>query len=129
MAKLKKYVREFPYYIARDYGPKEKYDLAAIEGTFTKYKFPEKGKHYAYVMFSDEEGFEKLFNSYSEIKSYNHYRQKIADKYFNGNSQFLFHDLILKTRFPASVSIHENLDGMLCYDFVDSTGSESFDGF
>jgi len=127
MAKLKKYVRDFPFYIARDYGPNEIYDLGAIEATFDKYKFPEKGKHYAYAMFSDDEGFEKLFGSYSEIKSRQHYRQKIADKYFNGNHQFTFHDLILKTRFLANISIYENLDGGLSYGFLGISASPGYE--
>ena len=120
MAKLKKYVREFPYYIARDYGPKENYDLEAIEATFDKYKFPEKGKHYAYAMFSDDDGFQKLFDNYSEIKSRQHYRQKIADKYFNGNAQFSFYDLMLKTRFTHCVNIFTDKDGKREYVLEDT---------
>jgi hypothetical protein len=129
MAKLKKYVREFPYYIARDYGPKEKYDLAVIESIFTKYKFPEKGKHYAYVMFSDEKSFQKLFDSYSEIKSYNHYREEIAEKFFGGISDFKFIDLIKKTRYLRCVTVIENSDGTYEYDIRDSPDSAMGAGY
>ncbi|MFK7814931.1 MAG: DUF6559 family protein, partial [Gammaproteobacteria bacterium] len=63
MAEMKKYVREFPYYIARDFGVKEIYDLGEIETIFDKYKFAPDDKHYAYAMFADDNGFDYLFSS------------------------------------------------------------------
>jgi hypothetical protein len=119
MSEMKKYVREFPFYIARDFGAKEIYDLGEIETTFDKYKFPLDSKHYAYAMFADNNGFEKLFSTYNDIKTSQSYREEIADKFFEGNSDFKFYDLIKKTRFRANVTIYKDINDEICYELID----------
>jgi len=121
--KLRKYVSEFPYYVARDNGAAEEYELGLIERVVDKYQFPEKYKHFAYAMFTNDEGFQQVFGSYKEIQSRQFYRDEIASKHFDGNSHFQFLDLIKKTRFLRCVTVIENPDGTFSYDIRDTPDS------
>ena len=76
-------------------------------------------------MFTNEEGFNKVFSTTRGVRSWQFYREKIAHKYFNGNLNFKFDDLIRKSRFIGAITITKNPDGSLKYIISDNLDSSA----
>lgn len=100
--RLEKVVKELPFYMGRDIKPKEKYNTMQILRIFNKYKFNQNYLAYAFALLSDESEYNKVLDKENKY-SYSRLRSEIALKYFNGNSNFNYNDLMNITKFKGQV--------------------------
>ena len=121
--RLDKVVRELPFYMGRDVGPKLEYDSKQILRIFNKYRFSPGVLVYAFALLSGETEYNKIFGNKSK-KTYRDLRIEIALKYFNGNAKFDFNDLMNITKFKGQVFSYDGSgsNNELNWGFTESSG-------
>jgi len=86
----------------RTYGKKRFYKPKHVDRVIKKYRFNKRYSPIAYALFSSPSSFKSNSERFEPCPTYDEIRQKVAKKYFKGNSGFGFHALMRVSMFKAS---------------------------
>ena len=89
---IRKYFKRLYPCLKNRYGLREKYTKGQIIRTISECGFSEKYHIYALAIFLDKDNFMSLVSEYPNIHL-NNVRNEIADKYFDGDLEYVYKDI------------------------------------
>ncbi len=91
---IKSYLKKLPRLLAKDYGRSKIYTPMQVKKTIERSKLNTRYVCYGISIFSGREAFDLYHQEIGESCSYDGMRSVIAEKYFDGNSEFGISDVI-----------------------------------
>lgn len=91
---IKSYIKKLPGLLAKDYGKAKTYTPKQVKKTIERSGLSVSNACFGIAMFSGKTAFDQYHQEIGEPCNYDGMRCEIADKHFNGNSDFEISDVV-----------------------------------